>query len=351
MNPEKGPSLSVIARETGLSRMAVSLALRGRPGVSAATRERVAGVAAKLGHVPDPEVSKLMSRIRAGRPAEAGLCLALLTQGPTAGAWRKSVTETRYVEGARERAAKYGYRLDEFWLNEPGLSEERLSRILWSRGIEGVVVAPVQDRIKPGEPRKLELDFSLFAAVEISETVEDPDLDRAIHDQYTSMLKALASLGACGYERIGLVLDIALDARTNGKWTAAYLRQRERSSPRWPSPLLLAGQDQAAFKKWFERSSPDAVVSVDGLGLRLLEADGKKIPRQTAYASLDVDGEPRSGISGIDQNSRIVGGAAIDMVVAMIHRGQRGVPAHPVRTEVEGTWIHGATTRRPPRRR
>jgi len=36
----------------------------------------------------------------------------------------------------------------------------------------------------------------------------------------------------------------------------------------------------------------------------------------------------------------------VDMLVAAIQRGQRGVPEHPLRTEIEGTWIPGKTTAR-----
>jgi LacI family transcriptional regulator len=49
-------------------------------------------------------------------------------------------------------------------------------------------------------------------------------------------------------------------------------------------------------------------------------------------------------VSGIDQNSEIVGGAAVDMLVAAIHRGHRGIPSHPVRVEVEGSWKAGKST-------
>ncbi|ALG06143.1 LacI family DNA-binding transcriptional regulator [Kibdelosporangium phytohabitans] len=45
----KRPTISDIARKAGLSKAAVSYALNGRPGVSDATRQRVAGIAHALG--------------------------------------------------------------------------------------------------------------------------------------------------------------------------------------------------------------------------------------------------------------------------------------------------------------
>ena len=233
---------------------------------------------------------------------------------------------------------------------DPKMPARRLADILRNRGIEGVVVAPLQGRIRERGSRELKFDFSAFAAVEISETVERPDLTRALHDQYVSMQRTLRELAARGYRRPGLVLERGLDMRTNGRWTAAWMRfaiaaDREGAETAG-EPLLTTGEDAAAFREWFARIAPDVVVSVDGLGHRLMKACGLRYPRDAGYASLDVDGEPGEfcRVSGIDQNSRLVGAAAVDSVVAAIQRGERGAPEHPQRIEVAGTWVEGAST-------
>lgn len=353
MPPVTRTSLQQIAETVGISRMAVSLALRGKPGVSAATRKRVLKAAAKLGYIPDPEVAKLMAHIRTKRAPNLKACLALLTSGERADQWREFLTERKYVEGARARALEYGYGLEEFWLNEPRMSGERLSRILWNRGIEGVIVAPVQGNLAIGVSRTIDLDFDLFAAVEISETVSRPGLDRSLHDQYNSMLTALTRLTALGYVRPGLVIEHALDLRTNGKWTAAFLNWRFSKSNKIPPPLLMVKSDARKFRRWMERHAPDVIISVDGLGYRLLRESGWRIGRDIGYASLDLDGEDpeRKGICGIDQNSHLVGAAATDALVNAIQRGQRGVPARPLRIEVEGDWHSGTTALGPSRKR
>ena len=342
-------TLREIAAKAGVTRMAVSLALRGKPGVSAETRKRVLRLAKQLGYTPDPEVSKLLARIRSRASFETGSCLALLTSGAVRGEWKRFATERKYVEGAAERAREYGYRLEEFWLDERGMTLDRLASIIWNRGIEGVIVAPLQGRLSGAHRRFLGFDFVRFAAVEISETIEKPDLDRAIHDQYTSMQRCLQELCALGYLRIGFVVEDSLDLRVNGKWTAAFLEHRNRHGEGdLVPPLILPGPRQSSFDRWFERHRPEVVVSVDRLGLALLKGRGCRIPRDVGYASLDLDGEdsPDLELSGIDQNSRQVGAAAVDMLVAAIQRGQRGVPEHPVRLEVEGTWSEGKSTRR-----
>jgi len=347
MTPRSRTNLREIAEKTGVTRMAVSLALRGKTGVSEATRKRVLAAAKRLGYEPDPEVAKLLAHIRMKAPSDTKACLALLTSGSTPGAWKNYVTERKYVEGARARAGEYGYRIDEFWINEPGMTMARLGNIIWSRGIEGVIIAPLQGKLSGTGSRAIELDFNLFSSVEISETVERPDLDRAIHDQYTAMLKALGELATLNYRTIGLVLEDALDLRVNGKWSAAYLYYRHRHGTRtMPPPLIMTVPSQKTFDRWFDRYRPDAIVSVDRFGLRFLERKGLNIPKDIGYASLDLDGDAEGypGMSGIDQNSPLVGAAAVDMLVAAIQRGQRGFPKHPLRTEIEGTWAPGKTT-------
>ena len=339
--------LREIADKTGISRMAVSLALRGKSGVSEGTRKKVLKVAKELGYEPDPEVARLLSHIRAKKSHDTKACLALLTSGATPQDWKRYSTERKYVEGAQARAKEYGYNIEEFWMNEPGMTLSRLSNIVWSRGIEGVIIAPLQTRLSGKVARSIRLDFNLFSAVEISETVEWPDLDRAVHDQYTSMLKALDELSLLNYKVIGLVLEEALDLRVNGKWTAAYLRYRNQwGAKRLPPPLILDSPRQAAFDRWFDRYRPNAIVSVDRFGLHLLIERRLDVPGEVGYASLDVDGDADDypDVSGIDQNSEIVGGAAVDMLVAAIHRGHRGIPSHPVRVEVEGSWKPGKST-------
>ena len=346
MKSKSPATLRQIAEETGLSRMAVSMALRGKPGVAESTRKRVAKAAARLGYVPDPEVSKLLSRIRARSVGEPKECLALLTCGENRGSWKAHPTERKYVEGVERRTREYGYRLEEFWLDDPSMPPSRLSKILWNRGIDGVVLAPIQGRLSEKNRKLVGFDFSPFSCVEISETVVVPSLDRAIHDQYTSMRLCLDKLEALGYKSIGLVLDRALDLRVNGRWTAAFLERRLfAEKPSAPPPLVLDTASQSAFTRWFSRHMPDAIVSVDGFALRLLKEAGLSVPRDIAYACLDLDGEDgeRGDFAGIDQNSNLVGAAAVDVLVAAIQRGQTGIPLHPIRMEIEGTWVGGSS--------
>lgn len=65
------PTISEIARRTGVSAGAVSYALNGRPGVSDATRERILAVAREVGWVP----STAARALRGGGTATVGLVI------------------------------------------------------------------------------------------------------------------------------------------------------------------------------------------------------------------------------------------------------------------------------------
>ena len=54
----------------------------------------------------------------------------------------------------------------------------------------------------------------------------------------------------------------------------------------------------------------------------------------------------RISLSGIHQNAELIGAAAIDLLVGMIHRGERGVPTVPTQRICQGAWIKGRTTKK-----
>jgi hypothetical protein len=51
-------------------------------------------------------------------------------------------------------------------------------------------------------------------------------------------------------------------------------------------------------------------------------------------------------IAGIDQRPESIGSAAIDLLIAQVRRGERGIPGIPVTSMVEGLWVNGPSVRR-----
>ena len=53
----------------------------------------------------------------------------------------------------------------------------------------------------------------------------------------------------------------------------------------------------------------------------------------------------------MDQRNDLVGEAALDMLISMVHHNERGVPEHPRATMIGCHWVDGTTVRsRAPKR-
>jgi hypothetical protein len=51
------------------------------------------------------------------------------------------------------------------------------------------------------------------------------------------------------------------------------------------------------------------------------------------------------GIAGIDQDYAHVGGNAVDLLIGMLQRNERGLPEKPSVVLSDGTWINGRSLR------
>ena len=151
-----------VAAKAGVSASTVSRALKSDPQIPAVTRERVRAVAISMGYSPDPLLSALASR-RRGRVAGTDVTtIAFLTKFTGRMVWQQNPYYRRLFEGAQSRARQLGYELQNFWLGEPGMNGERLSNILYHRGISAVCVAPT-----PRARSHISLSWERFSCVAI----------------------------------------------------------------------------------------------------------------------------------------------------------------------------------------
>jgi LacI family transcriptional regulator len=328
-----------VAAAVGVSIMTVSRALRGHPSIPAKTQERVRRAAARLGYRPDPAVSQLMTRLRASRVI-APETIAWLVAGTTRSAWKNVPANRAIHRGATLRAARLGYRLEEFWLNEPGMSSARVSDILQSRGIRGVLVAPL-----PQSDGTLELAWDKFAAATCGYSLRRPNLHRACSHQFHAMQVAWEALRARGYLRIGLALSLQGDARVDGMWRAGFLLPQSQAPVAQRVPILMTAEwTAAAVQAWFTRHEPDAVIaSLETLDF--LRAIGREAPRDFGFVGFNH--EDSGSAASINHHMPELGAAAVDLVVEQLHTHQFGLPAVPKVVMVECEWHDGTTLRTP----
>jgi LacI family transcriptional regulator len=332
-------TLSQIASVARLSVSAVSQALRNQPAIPQETRARVKAIAEKLGYHPDPALSALIHYRHGKQRAERGAVLAYVTAFPTKEGWKEVPFLLRTFVGAQQRAERLGYHLECFWRSEPGVTAARFSTILDSRGIRGLLVAPLAF---PGG--ELELAWDKFSAVAIGPSLARPVLHSTCNNHYQSMLLALKELRIRGYRRIGLVLDPNVDERHQQKYQAAFWTYtRLNHNELTVEPLISTSLTDLLLQQWLDRVKPDVVLAHDDTVLESIKRLGHRVPRDIAFANLILGS--RQDIAGIDTAPEQIAALAVDRLASLLHEAETGLPEMPTCTMLQGAWLDGATVR------
>jgi LacI family transcriptional regulator len=333
------PTLRDIGRKTGFHYSTVSLALRDHPRIPNSTKQIICEAAKALGYQPDPMLSALCAYRLTRRLPKGQTAIAWITNHRTRDGWRMSACTRDYFEGASQRAAERGYALETFWLSEPGMTGERMSRILWTRGIQGVLLPPQE------HSTRIDLNWDNLSAVTFGYTLVHPRLHLVSNHEYRTMGTLFAELEKRHYRRVGLVNLREHDKRVDNNWLAAYLVEQTRLQPENQlPPLVLEQWDAKKLLSWVEHYRPDAIVTRLPEVLSSLRRAGYSIPDDVGVAYHTLDESSRC-LSGMRKNSFQIGVMAVDLLVDMLHRNERGIPVRPYLLMVEGSWVEGNTLR------
>jgi DNA-binding LacI/PurR family transcriptional regulator len=334
------PTQKDVARTAGVTQATVSLALRNHPEVSVGTRTRIQAIAKQLGYTPDPYLAGLSAYRKTQRPAKFQASLAWLSNYLAGESWRNFPAFRGYFEGATTRARELGYCLEEFRLRTPGMTCARMESILATRNIGGILVAP-----QPLAGTKLNFSFERFSAVTFGYTLAEPQLHVTALNMFRAMEIVFRRLIALGYRRPGLALAAESDWRADRNWSAAFWSEQQNLPVNRRVPLLL-GQplERQSFLAWFKQHQPDVVVAIWPEVLAWLVEAGVTVPETVGLALLTV---PDGGVlySGIWENPQMIGAKAVEFLVDLTHRSERGCPQVPLTMLVAGTWVEGKTVR------
>jgi LacI family transcriptional regulator len=336
-------TLQDVADRAGVHRSTVALALREDPRIPAATRQRICSFVTAMGYRPNPLVAALMQSRRSGRKVKH-VTIAYVTNYPTRYGWRP-VHHARpdFFPGADARARELGYRLEHFWLAEPGMTPQRFCDILTARGISGLFTG----RLPPGL-HAMELLWPRFSCVSLGLTLHSPRLHRVTENHYDTAAQAMRQCLQRGYRRVGFAFTEANDSPEVGdRWLGAYLTYQRKFPARDRLPVCPGEPASGAqFTQWFERHRPDALlVNHAPAAHRWLRPLGKEIPRDVGL--VELENEPGQGSSGVYYDPAKVGALAVEMLVGLMHRNEKGVPADPHEVLLSGEWREGRTL--PPR--
>lgn len=326
-----------IAQRAGVHFTTVSRALTRHPSIPTATCNHIRKLADEMGYAPDPMVAALNAyRIRTQAPTYHGN-IAWVTNGFTRNGWNTCKTFDLHHKGAIQRAQELGYKVEDFWLREPGMTGRRASKVLAARNIRGLILAP-----QPKPKMRVKLDWSRFAAVTFGYTLAWPVLHTVTNNTFLSMQTSIRHARALGYRRLGLIISLAANERVNHTWMAGFLERQYH----WPSnerlPVCLYETPDAKILSWMKKCRPDAVICHDPLVFNLLKEKGYRIPGDIGYLTPSRGDYPLN-VTAIDENALDGGAVAVNFLVGMIHHGEWGIPTSPQRLLTEGSWCQGKT--------
>ena len=337
MTPQGYVGQREIALKAGVHITTVSLALRDSPRLPEATRVRIQALAEEMGYRPDPMLSALtIYRGRMKRVRHQGT-LAWISPVIRKGiSWDGFIP---YRRGTEERCAELGYQLEEFRL--PELGSSRLSKILRARNIQGILLPP-----QSFNRAHINFDWENFSAVCFGFTLSRPRLHLLTNAQYRSARIAVRALRSRGYRRIGFIITHSNDERTDQNFSSGFFaeQRRFRDGERVPPLILAAGSmadEYAQFEAWYREQRPEVLLYLHPTMVDHIRKIGLD-PGKCGWATLSLrEKDQGQGLAGIDQNERKIGRAAVDFLVGMIHRNERGIPETRSQLLIDGTWVDG----------
>lgn len=340
-------SMADVAKAAGVSKNTVSLALRGSPRISANTRQRIAETARLLGYQLNPTVAHLMAEMRKNQTPGFQATLAMMNANEDPEAFSHHPTIPAYVMGGRTRAAQLGYRLDEFWLHQPEMPAARWLAMLRARYIRGIVMVGLMHRNRL--PAHLAPLWQEFPVVVTGVRTREPALSHACCDHHSLALVSFEKAVELGYRRPALVLDGVIDQLIEGRFTAGFLAGQSRLQPynRRIEPFFevaAAREDRSIFFRWLEKSRPDVIFTLYHEVRHWIEEAGKRVPEDIGLIQYEWRSDHATW-AGMNQRNDLVGEAAVDMLVSMIHRHEQGVPEHPRATLIGSHWVDGETVK------
>ncbi|MEX2607662.1 MAG: LacI family DNA-binding transcriptional regulator [Kiritimatiellia bacterium] len=336
-SPNRFITYKDIASHCGVSLMTVSRVIRNQGNVKDSTRNRVLAAAEELGYRPNPMVQTLMTGVRRRHVSIEANLAWISTYDPH---HPPSFHWIDIHESARERAKMLGYGLETISLFEASLPVKTLKRMLRSRRVAGIIIAPL---VTPGT--ELPVPWDDYPTATIGRSLIWPRIHYTMAHFQHIMDQILEELSKRGYRKIAYLDDSAMLQRQDHSALMAYEYHVNRAPPanRFP-PCSCEGWSSRDLKNWIGKHKPDAVISGSTQIHDMLLDAGFSVPDELGYATLSWR-DTRPDCAGVRHPFREMGAGVVDLVVAQIHRNERGIPPHSKAMLLEGDWVEGSTLR------
>jgi len=349
-NPERPVTMRDVAEKAGVNPSTVSRALRDDSNVSKARREEIQRIAEEMGYRPNPFVQAFTAHVRGYRRLPTHAPIALLDTRSD----KQHHFNDLYVEGARDHAHKLGYKIETLHIDSVKGSLPRLKDVLFARGIRGLLIMPPSDRTHMPELAEFPLAMST-----VDYSLKEPNLHRSTPSYFQNMEMALRKCAERGYERIGFCTHREEVNRIGLHWMGAFcgwrdLQPAHHQVPVHLNPYLLELETRddpetwdhcrEDFYAWLDREQPEILIANNLFFHAWIKERGLNTPEDIGFVHLGVNpAEPP--VSGVDQNHRQIGAAAVDLIINQLQKNTYGVPEAMQTVLVYGNWHDGGTTR------
>lgn len=311
-------TLATLERRLGLAKSTISRALRNDPRVAEATRQRVLEVAKEEGYRPNPLLSELAGRRWRADAGQARIPVAFIDHSPLTD---RTAFYRHYFLGAAAQARERGFLLERFYLTDYP-ENMRLSQVLETRGVQGVIVGPLRYR----EPA-LRLAWDRFSLVSCGGDFYPPPTHKVQVNQLQTVTLAFRTAIQHGYRRIGAALFLhEEETPDDGERLGAFAYQQFLYRDRLPSLRALTSRDPDEFRRWVEAERPDVVIGFTDMVLGWLREMGKRVPEDMGFISLHKSDAAECAC--IDNVEMEVGRAAMEFLEQQIRSNQKGLPEH-----------------------
>lgn len=351
MSDSKGSkrlTLADIGKHCGYHYSTVGYALRNHPSIPEKTKAHIRRVAEELGYRPDPTLASLIAYRKQKRDPGFRTTIAVIVDGEEKpSVWRdpskKHFSSLEYWKGMKERAEELGYRLEEFSVGLERQYEKRVDKILHSRGISAVIVAPVLNTEAP-----ISLSWERLSAITIGYSLASPHLPRITHQHRTGSQTAVRKLVELGYRRLALMLPYAFDERVSHAWSAGFFGECKLLGIEKKCFTYMPGNHPKAWTddclEWLAIKRPEAVLTPIHHFHEFLISHKIEVPEQMALVMLDLH-SLEIPLTGVYQNSIIIGREAVNMVSACYINHIRGLLDYQHIHVIKGQWKEGISTR------
>lgn len=234
MPTRKAVTMKTIAMELGLTVQTVNKALKGKQGMSEATRQLIVHTAEKLGYYTMDQIRSLRLDHIAPYPNERLRFLLVQTA--------ESVSYNRLLlEGLQDRFFSFGHRIELLMLPQR-IKPDKMAVWLEEAGIlfaDGIFIAP---SILPQEWEAPLFDLPI-PRILLSFPPSGVKIDSVIWDVYEATCQAVAYLRSQGHERIMYVGDIQMQRGSILRWQAFNYAMQASGLTIAPSEQCIGTRD------------------------------------------------------------------------------------------------------------